>query len=57
MESALAVAPASLPDFAQIDGIADKAKADKKNTDDDKIRMAVAKAKGVWTDFQLPFEK
>lgn len=55
VERAIALEPTSAVDFTQIETIAGKARADKKNTDDGEIRMAVAKAKGQWTDFALPF--
>ncbi|MBE7079945.1 MAG: 3-dehydroquinate synthase [Clostridiales bacterium] len=55
VERAIALEPTAGMDFTAIEDSAEKARADKKNTDDDKIRMAVAKAKGQWTDFSLPF--
>jgi 3-dehydroquinate synthase len=57
IDKALAVAPHSIPDFSQIDEIANKAKLDKKNTEDGNIYMAVAKAKGEWTILALTFEE
>ena len=36
---------------------AEKARSDKKNSDDDKIKMAVAVRKGKWTILSLPFEE
>ena len=56
IEKALSVAPQSTPDFSQIGQAAEKARADKKNTDDGKIRMSVAQDKGAWTSLALPFE-
>lgn len=44
-------------DFSTIEQDAEKAKADKKNVDDHKITMSVAKAKNEWTVFSLPFEE
>ena len=55
VERAIALEPTAGVDFTTIEVSAEKARADKKNTDDDNIRMAVAKAKGQWTDFSLPF--
>ncbi len=42
-------------DFSTIERDAEKAKADKKNADDNTITMSVAKAKNEWTVFSLPF--
>ena len=56
IDQALAVAPYSVPDFTQIGKAAEKAKADKKNTEDNEIKMAVAKDKGEWTMLSLPFK-
>jgi 3-dehydroquinate synthetase len=55
VERAIALKPTSCLDLTQVEAIAEKARADKKNTDEDKIRMSVAKSKGQWTDFALPF--
>jgi hypothetical protein len=44
-------------DFSRIEEDAQKARSDKKNTDDGKIKMAVAKAWGEWTMYALPFEE
>lgn len=52
---ALSVAPSSKPDFSGIQAYLHKAKADKKNTEDGKIYMAVAKEKGKWTQLCLDF--
>ena len=57
IQNALAVAPCSVSDFSKIDEIAQKAKSDKKNTDDTQIHMAVAKAKGEWTMLALPMDE
>ena len=54
---ALSVAPTSNPDFSNITQDAEKAKADKKNADDNKIVMAVAKRIGEWTSLALDFEE
>lgn len=56
IDKALALPPCSVSDFTQIGSIAQKAKADKKNTEDNQIKMAVAKGKGEWTMLSLPFE-
>ena len=55
LERAIALTPTAVMDFTHIESDAEKARSDKKNTDDGKIRMAVAKRKGVWADFALPF--
>ncbi len=43
--------------FSNVKEDAKKARADKKNTDDGKIKMAVAKSKNEWTMFALSFEE
>ena len=55
VERAIDLTPTAAMDFTHIESDAEKARSDKKNTDDGKIRMAVAKRKGEWTDFALPF--
>ena len=55
VEKALGIQPRTNPDFSEIERDATRAKSDKKNTDDDKIHMSVAKAKGEWTEFSLPY--
>ncbi len=57
IEKALAIAPQESVDFSKIGDDAQKARADKKNADDGKIKMAVAKAKNEWTMFALTFEE
>ena len=57
IEKAIQQTPVSKIDFSSIEQDAEKARSDKKNTDDGKIKMAVAKAKGVWTMYTLPFEE
>lgn len=57
VEKAIEMAPNTDVDFSEIGKNAEKARADKKNADDGKIKMAVAKEKGVWTMFALDFEK
>ena len=56
VKKAIAIVPQTTMDFSKIDEDAKKARADKKNLDDGKIQMAVAKEKGVWTMFALGFE-
>jgi 3-dehydroquinate synthetase len=51
----IALSPVENVDFSNIDKDAEKAKMDKKNTDDGAIQMAVAKNRGEWTMFSLPF--
>ena len=57
LKRALLEAPASPFDFSKLADCLDKAKSDKKNTDDGKIKTAVAKAKNEWTSFALPFDE
>jgi 3-dehydroquinate synthase len=56
IDKALQVSPVSTVDFSCIDEMVKRAKSDKKNTDDNKIQMAVAKAKGEWTLLSLSEE-
>ncbi|MBO4940004.1 MAG: 3-dehydroquinate synthase [Clostridia bacterium] len=55
IEKGIAIAPTENADFRDIEKDAEKARMDKKNTDDGKIKMAVARCKGEWTMFALPF--
>ncbi len=57
VRKAIAVAPYKKPDFSSIIEDAEKAKADKKNTQSGRITMAVAKAKNEWTTTSLSFEE
>ncbi len=57
IQRALALSPTSSPDFSGIERDAERAKADKKNTGDNEIKMSVAKKKDAWTMLSLPFEK
>ncbi len=57
VEKALAIAPCSKVDFSSIGEWARKARSDKKNAEDDRIQMAVAKNKNEWTMLALPFEE
>ncbi len=57
VQSAIAVAPYQKPDFSSIAVDAEKAKADKKNTQSGLITLAVAKAKNEWTTVSLSFER
>lgn len=57
VDRAIAQAPHSRVDFSNIEEDAKKARSDKKNTEDGKINMAVAKARGAWSMFSLPFEE
>ena len=52
---ALAVPPRQTPDFDTIGKAAEKARSDKKNTDDGLIQMAVAADRGKWAMLSLPF--
>ncbi len=57
IDKAIGLAPQAALDFSKIGNSAENARADKKNSDDGKIKMAVAKAKGEWTMFSLGFEE
>ena len=57
LKKALAIPPVSSPDFSGIAKDLEKAKADKKNADDGRIQMAVAKSLGEWTILALPFDE
>ncbi len=57
VKRALNVAPVSTLDLSNVNAIAQKAKSDKKNADDQKIVMSVAKAKNEWTVWALSFEE
>ncbi len=56
IEKGIALSPQKPVDFSTLAGQAEKARLDKKNTEDGQIKMAVAKAKGEWTMLSLPFE-
>jgi 3-dehydroquinate synthase len=55
VERAIALTPIAKVDFSHIEQDAECARMDKKNTEDGKIKMAVATAKGQWTIVALPF--
>lgn len=55
VNKALDLAPVESVDFSHFDKDAEKARSDKKNTGDGCIRMAVAKNKGEWQIWDLPF--
>lgn len=57
VQRALALTPRTEPDFSEIGKHAEKARSDKKNAEDGKIRMAVAKTEGEWAQFALPFDE
>ncbi len=57
IRAALQLQPFQEVDFSDIAKDAEKARSDKKNTEDGRIKMAVAKAKNEWTTFSLPFEE
>ncbi len=56
IDSALAVLPTETVGFC-VDEYAGKAKSDKKNIGDSKIRMSVANSLGKWTDFSLGYDE
>ncbi len=55
IDRAIACKPCANPNFSTIGVEALKAKSDKKNVGDGKIYMSVAKAKGEWALFALPY--
>ncbi|MBP3422849.1 MAG: 3-dehydroquinate synthase [Clostridia bacterium] len=57
VQSAIQLSPYEAMDFSRIAESAEKARSDKKNTEDGLIQMAVAKAKNEWTMLSLPFEE
>lgn len=57
VEKSIALAPYQKTDFSRIGDCAEKARSDKKNTEDGFIKTAVAKAKGEWTMMEQPFEE
>ena len=57
IQKAIGVLPYSPLDTSHIEADAEKARSDKKNSDDGRIKMSVAKAKNEWTMFALPFEE
>ena len=57
VQSAIKLSPYKAMDFSRIAESAEKARSDKKNTEDGLIQMAVAKTKNEWTMLSLPFEE
>lgn len=57
VEYALRQQPVAKVDFTEMAQMSEKARSDKKNGEDGKIVMSVAKAKDVWTTLALPFEE
>ena len=57
IETAIQAEPCEKVDFSGIVDSANKARSDKKNTEDGRIQMAVAKAKNEWCMLALPFEE
>ncbi len=55
IERAIEIEPCPKVDFSQIAAWAERAKSDKKNSEDGQIQMAVAKDEGEWTMLSLPF--
>ena len=56
VEKAIKMHPFAETDFSHIGTDSEKARSDKKNVGDGKIKMSVAKSKNEWTMFALPFE-
>jgi 3-dehydroquinate synthetase len=57
LSSAISIQPKPKVDLSSVERWAKNAKSDKKNTDDGKIQMAVAKSLGQWTLLSLPFDE
>ena len=57
VESALQKSPIEKVDFSNLQADCEKAKSDKKNTNDGQIKMSVAKNKNEWTILSLPFDE
>ena len=57
VKRALSIEPIAALDFSNVKAFAGKAKSDKKNADDQRIVMAVAKEKNEWTTWSLSFEE
>ena len=57
IDFALRQQPVAQVDFTDMAQMAEKARSDKKNGEDGKIVMSVAKVKGAWTSLALPFEE
>ena len=57
IDSAIQISPREKVDFSGIADSASKARSDKKNTEDGRIQMAVAKVKNEWCMLVLPFEE
>ncbi len=57
VKRALEIVPQTNPDFSDIACDAARAKADKKNTGDGEIKLAVAKEEGAWALLSLPFSE
>ena len=55
IDAALQLQPNEKPDFVNVAMDAEKARADKKNTDENNVTMSVPKAKNEWTTLTLPF--
>ena len=55
VREALTLEPNAFPDLSAVELWAEKAKSDKKNTDDGKINLAVAKSKGEWTTLAMSY--
>ena len=57
VEKALELTPIQTVDFSNIGEEAQKARSDKKNTDDGMIKLAIPKEKTAWTMLSLPFDE
>ena len=57
IRAGIALKPCKKVSFSKLGNAATFAKSDKKNKDDGKIRMSVAKNKGEWTELALGFEE
>lgn len=57
IKKALAIYPTSAPNFAKIADCLEKAKMDKKNTEQGKVCMSVAQRENEWTSINLPYNE
>lgn len=57
LSSAVSIQPKPKVDLSSVERWAKNAKSDKKNTDDGKIQMAVAKSEGEWTMLSCDFDE
>jgi len=57
IKAALSVSPNERLNVRDVRSCVEKTRADKKNIDDGKVTMSIAKTWGEWTTLSLPFEE